>query len=76
MQLKINHQKPPKTCKEKFQREMRREKMTRLLLESLSGDPAVVKTPETMTREGRKSTKQGLPPSSRERSKSESCRKS
>lgn len=55
---------------------MRREKMTRLLLESLSGDPAVVKTPETVTREGRKSTKQGLPPSSRERSKSESCRKS
>lgn len=40
---------------------------------TLSGDPGAVKTPETVTPAGRKSTKQAFPPSSRERWKPESC---
>ena len=62
--LKISLEKNLKTCKEKFQCEMRRgKKKTKWLLsESLlyqSGDPVAVKMPETVTPEGRKIDRAG-----------------
>lgn len=66
--LKISLEKNLKTCKEKFQYEMRREKKKNtkwLLSESLlyqSGDPVAVKMPETVTPEGRKIDRAGPSP--------------